>query len=113
MNTTRTPIEKIIQLETVCITLEEAQALNNTVNAAHAWVYNPHKHTPEFELLPVNSITRDLLDASEQYSEHQQFIGVKVIKGQWTLYNADVFVAVEQIEKLISDKVFYFAPLNK
>lgn len=100
---TTNKIERIIQLEEVCVTLEEAQALNNTENASHAWVFNPHKHTPEFELVPVDSISSDT----------EQLIRVKISNGTWTLYNTDVFVAVEQINQLIADKVFYFAPLKK
>lgn len=100
-------ISRIIQLEEVCVSLEEAQALNNKENAAHAWVYNPHKHTPEFELLPVDSFV------GINIGETEQVIGVKITTGKWKLYNADIFVAVEQINQLIENQIFYFAPFKK
>lgn len=94
---------KIIQLEEICVSLEEAQELNNQQNAAHAWVFNQHKNFPEFELKPVESLVEP----------NAQAVTVVVKDNNWKLYNSDVFVAWEQIQELIAKKEFYFAPLKK
>lgn len=98
-------LDKIIQLEEICVSLEEAQELNNSVNAAHAWVYNKYKNMPEFELRTVEHLIL-------QNEEFIKIPGLKMVKGKWELWNTDAFVSMEQIKELINQKVFYFAPLK-
>lgn len=99
------PLPRIIQLESICVSLEKAQELNNTVNAAHAWVWNPYKNYPEYELKAVEHMI--VKSDSENH-----MIQVSVKKGKWDLWNADVFVAWEQIQELIKLNHFFFAPLT-
>jgi len=96
---------RIIQLESVCVSLEEAKKLNNSINAAHAWVWNPYKHYPEFELKPVEHV---VLKDEELITLPK----LKYNQGKWQLYNTDVFVAWEQVEEMIKKDIFYFAPLK-
>lgn len=93
--------DKIIQLEEICVSVEEAKELNNSENAPFAWVYNPHKNFPEFELVPV----RDIVSATPALT-------IVMKDNNWTLYPTNVFVAWEQVQELIKKGEFFFAPLK-
>ena len=95
---------RIIQLEEICLSLEECEKLNNTIPSALAWVWNPYKNTPEFELTPLEKAVS---------GSHESVMGIRFTKGKWEMWNADVFVSYEQVRVLISKGHFFFAPLKQ
>jgi hypothetical protein len=102
-------MDRIIQLEDIAVSLEEAQQLNNTVPSALAWVFNKYKNIQEFELVSVESLSKDLAEEGEVPKIN---ITVKPVKGEWKIYPSNVFVGLAQIQHLIDVKEFYFAPLK-
>jgi hypothetical protein len=52
-------MNRIPYLSDICLPFEECVQLNNTHPSALAWVYNPFKHTPEWELTPVEATCQD------------------------------------------------------
>ncbi len=99
-------MKKIIQLSDICITLEEAQSLNNTNPSAIAWVLNPYKNFVEFELKPVEKMT-------VENKTTEGLIGFRIKEGgAWEIWQTEEFVSMEQIEILIKEGKFYYAPLK-
>lgn len=99
-------MNKIIPLENIAVSLEEAQQLNNSQPSALAWVWNPHKNISEFELIPVEKIE------SDKNVTAQLNITIDKDSGKWQMWQTEVFVSIEQIEELIKNGHFYYAPLK-
>jgi hypothetical protein len=93
-------------LSEICLPFEECVQLNNTKPSALAWVYNPFKNTPEWEVTPVQKIAKmDHGQLVDLLSRSQDSPG-------WEIYPAEVFVSMEQIKLLMEKEQFYYAPLS-
>ncbi len=99
-------MNRTIPLSDICLTFDQCESLNNTQSSALAWVFNPFKNIPEWEVVPVSDIAK---------MDHEQIADLlKRFKDApgWELYPAEVFVSQEQIRLLIEQKKFYYAPLK-
>lgn len=98
-----TPPQRIIPLDEIVVSLEEAKQLNNSVPSAIAWVFNKHKAVPEFVATPVEKLT----------GSDKVLIEVNIKHGTWEAWNTDIFHGIELINEMIKAGDFFYAPLKK
>ena len=95
--------QRIIPLDEIVVSLEEAKQLNNSVPSAIAWVFNKHAVVPEFVLKPVEKMT----------DTGKMLFQVDTKTGNWETWNTDVFQGIDFINAMINAGDFYYAPLKK
>jgi hypothetical protein len=101
-------MDRIIQLEEIAVSLEEAKQLNNSVPSALAWAFNKWKNTQEFEIISVERLAKEL--STEETPKLN--LTITEHKGEWKLYESQVFVGMDQIKFMIEKGEFYYAPLK-
>jgi len=110
-------IKRIIYLESIAVPFDAAKELNNTVPSALAWVYNKWNGLDEWEVKPVQELQLNekwekLLPGEKPNPDKETkklLIGNNV--EYWELHPTGNFDSNEQIESLIEEGKFYYAPL--
>lgn len=92
------------------VTLQKAIELDNSIISSHAYAYNKYKQVEDMqEPLDENASKTQIVIAMEKFCEALAQLGDKDPK-YWVLYPIEEFSTTTQIEFLIHNKEFYYAP---